>query len=209
MTESETAPASSSNKLAIGGGIAAVAIGALALFVILPAEFGIDPTGVGKSLGLTEMAEPASVELERGMKRTGVLELTDAAPSARPGLTDHWEFDLAPFESIEFKYVVDEPGPISFSWQGSAPLKYDMHAHPFEGGVALTESYGIDTAQTMQGIYNPAFAGIHGWYWENQTMDNVTIVLDASGAFTASKIFNATGEYDRAVEPPAEGRDES
>jgi hypothetical protein len=209
MTESETAPASSSNKLAIGGGIAVVAIGALALFVILPAEFGIDPTGVGKSLGLTEMAEPASVELERGMKRTGVLELTDAGPSAQPGLTDHWEFDLAPFESIEFKYVVDEPSPIAFSWQGTAPLKYDMHAHPFEGGVALTESYGIDTAQTMQGIYNPAFAGIHGWYWENQTMDNVTIVLDASGAFTASKIFNTTGEYDRAVEPPAEGSEES
>jgi len=40
-------------------------------------------------------------------------------------------------------------------------------------------------------------------------MDNVMIVLDASGAFTASKIFNATGEYDRAVEPPAEGSEES
>jgi hypothetical protein len=209
MTEAVQSSARSGNKLLIGGAVAAVVVGALALFVVLPAEFGIDPTGVGKSLGLTEMAEPASAELERGSKRTGVLELTESTPPAQSGLNDRWTIDLAPFESIEFKYVVDEPGPIAFSWQGTAPLKYDMHAHPFEGGVALTESYGIDTAQAMQGIYNPAFAGIHGWYWENQTMDNVTIVLDASGAFTASKIFNATGEYDRAVEPPAEGSEES
>ena len=199
MTESVQSPASSSNKLLIGGAVAVVAVGALALFVVLPAEFGVDPTGVGKSLGLTEIAEPANEELERGSKRTGVLELSDSAPEPQPGLTDQWTFDLAPFESIEFKYVVEEPGPIAFRWQGTAPLKYDMHAHPFDGGEALTESYGVDTAEQMQGIYNPAFAGIHGWYWENQTMDNVTITLDASGAFASSKIFSSTGEYDRAV----------
>ena len=135
--------------------------------------------------------------------------LSDGAPTPQPGLTDQWTFDLAPFESIEFKYVVEEPGPIPFSWEGTAPLKYDMHAHPFDGGVALTESYGVDTAQQMQGIYNPAFAGIHGWYWENQTMDTVTITLDASGAFASSKIFNSTGEYDRPVAAPTETSGES
>src|SRR5690606_14654837 len=76
MTESVQSPASSSNKLLIGGAVAVVAVGALALFVVLPAEFGVDPTGVGKSLGLTEIAEPANEELERGSKRTGVLELS-------------------------------------------------------------------------------------------------------------------------------------
>lgn len=209
MTETAQPSAKSRNKLVIGGGIAVVAIGALALFVILPAEFGIDPTGVGKSLGLTEMADPLNVELERGMKRTGVLELTDSAPPAQPGLTDRWTVELAPFESIEFKYVVEEHGPIAFSWQSTAPLRYDMHAHPFEGGVELTESYSIDTAQQMHGIYNPAFAGIHGWYWENQTMDNVTVELEASGAFSSSKIYNAGGEYDRAIEPSADSGGES
>lgn len=201
MTEATQPSAKSRNRLVIGGGIAVLAIGALALFVVLPAEFGIDPTGVGKSLGLSEMADPPNAELERGMRRTGVLELTDAEPEMQPGLTDHWEFELAPFESIEFKYVVDDPAPIAFSWKGSAPLKYDMHAHPFDGGEALTESYGIDTAQEMKGIYNPAFAGIHGWYWENQTMDSVTIRLDGSGSFTSSKIFDTTGEYHRAIKP--------
>ena len=209
MTDSIQGTTRSSKKLAIGGGIAAVAVGALALFVVLPAEFGIDPTGVGKALGLTEMAEPANAELERGSKRSGVLVLSDSAPAPQPGLTDRWTVDLAPFESIEFKYVIDEPGPVAFRWEATAPLSYDLHSHPFDGGVALTESYAIDTAQEMQGIYNPAFAGIHGWYWENQTMDTVTITLDASGAFASSKIFNSTGEYDRPVAAPTETSGES
>lgn len=203
MTE---ASSSSSRKLILGGA-AVVAVGVV-VFAVLPAEFGIDPTGVGASLGLTQLSEePISVELERGMKRTGVLELTDATPAPQPGLTDHWEVELAPFETIEFKYVVDEMGPIAFHWASTGTVKYDMHSHPFDGGVDLTESYGVDTAQSMQGIYNPAFTGIHGWYWENQTLEPVTLTLDASGSFTASKIFTNTGEYDRPVsgaEPTAE-----
>jgi hypothetical protein len=31
--------------------------GAITVTIVLPAEFGVDPTGVGDALGLTEMGE--------------------------------------------------------------------------------------------------------------------------------------------------------
>ncbi len=190
----------------VAAGVAAA--GALAVFFVLPAETGWDPTGVGGALGLTEIAEPTNLELERGMARMeeqDVLTLSETALPASAGVTDVWEYELLPFESVEFKYTMPEGQPMTFHWEGSEPLAYDMHAHPFEGGVEVTESYSVDSAQQMNGIYTPAFTGIHGWFWENRTMDNVTLRLEASGAMTQATVFTSAGEQDRPLEGAAEG----
>lgn len=201
MTEIASAPRS--NKPLLIGGIALVAIAAGAVLFVLPAETGWDPTGVGKALGLVEIADPVSGEQLLGqarMERETVLELSDAAPAAQPGVTDVWEYELAPFDGIEFKYTVPQGGKVAFHWTGSAPLHYDMHAHPFEGGTELTESYGVSEAQAMQGTYTAPFTGIHGWYWQNRSLDTVTLRLEASGAMTTSTIFTSAGEIDRPLE---------
>lgn len=191
----------------IAAGVAAAGA-ALAVFVILPAETGYDPTGVGAALGLTEIAEPTNRELERGMARMEqqeVLTLSDTALPASDGITDVWEYELLPFESVEFKYTMPAGQPMTFHWQGSGTLAYDMHAHPFDGGEEVTESYGVDEAQEMHGRYTPAFTGIHGWFWENRSMDNVTLRLEASGPMSAATVFTASGEIDRPLESAAEG----
>ena len=77
-------------------------------------------------------------------------------------------------------------------------------ARPFEGGTDLTESYAITDAAAQTAAYVAPFTGIHGWYWQNRNLEPVTLTLDATGAFTGSKIFDQTGEHDRALEPPAE-----
>lgn len=197
MTE-QTSPASK-RKLLVGGGVAVVAAAAIAVFFVLPAEFGIDPTGVGKKLGLTEIAQPVNEEFERGLKRKGVFTYSDTAPTPEPGVTDKWSIELGPFESIEFKYVVEEGKPFTFFWSATGPLDYDMHAHPFDGGTALTESYAIEQADHQGGRYVPPFTGIHGWYWQNRTLNRVKLTLDASGAMTGAKVFDMTGEHDREL----------
>jgi hypothetical protein len=45
----------STGRLLKSTGIAAAVAGALLVFVVLPAEYGVDPTGAGSLLGLTEM----------------------------------------------------------------------------------------------------------------------------------------------------------
>lgn len=212
MTQS-TETRTSRPALLIGGAVVAVA--AIAVLFVLPAETGWDPTGVGKATGLVKIAEPDNEELERGMARMArqeVLLLSDTPPAAEPGVTDAWEYELAPYESIEFKYTAPEGARIAFRWEGSGLINYDMHSHPFEGGVEATEGFGVGEAQLMQGVYIAPFTGIHGWYWQNRSTDNVTVRLDASGGMTTSAIFSAAGETDRplqgvenAVQGAAEG----
>ncbi|WP_202131580.1 hypothetical protein [Aurantiacibacter rhizosphaerae] len=195
------------SKAPIIAGVA-LAGAALAVLVVLPAETGWDPTGVGGALGLTEIAEPTNLELERGMARMeqeDVLTLSDTPLPASPGVTDVWEYELMPFQSVEFKYTMPAGQPMTFHWEGSDTLAFDMHAHPFDGGEDVTESYGVDSAREMYGVYTPAFTGIHGWFWENRTMDNVTLRLEASGAMTKATVFSSAGEEDRPLEGAAEG----
>lgn len=187
--------------LLIGGAVVAVA--AIAVLFVLPAETGWDPTGVGAATGLVKIANPDNPELERGMARMEsqeVLLLSDTPPAAEPGVTDVWEYELGPYESIEFKYTIPEHARVAFRWASSAPLNYDMHSHPFDGGTEMTESFSISESALMQGVYIAPFTGIHGWYWQNRSTDNVIVRLEASGGMTASTIFTTGGEMDRPLE---------
>lgn len=195
----EQTPLASKRKLLVGGGVAVVAAAAIAVFFVLPAEFGVDPTGVGAKLGLTEIAEPTNKYLEKGLQRKGVFARSDTAPTPEAGVSDRWTFELGPFEGIELKYVVEEGKPFTFFWKATGPLDFDMHAHPFDGGEALTESYAIEQADHLGGRYVAPFTGIHGWYWQNRTLNRVQLTLDASGAMTGSKVFDMTGEHDREL----------
>lgn len=196
MTE-ETSNAPSTKQLVIGGGIAVTVAAAILVFVVLPAEFGIDLTGSGKNSGLSDLAAAGEMtELERGALREGVINLTDEAMR-----TDSWEFELAPYEAIEYKYTLAQGATMVFSWKGTGPLNYDMHAHPFEGGEALTESFGVGEATEIKGGYVAPFSGIHGWYWQNRTMDNVTVTLNATGAFTSSILFEGPVQQERPIAP--------
>jgi hypothetical protein len=199
MTQSSPAPASR-KTLIIGTALALIVGGAILTLFVLPAEFGIDPFGVGKATGLSGLSSTGtSPELERGAKRKGVLTLSDTPLSASPGASDQWQIELQPYESVEFKYQLAKDAPMTFVWRASKTMNYDMHAHPFDGGEALTESYGVGEATVMQGRYVAAFTGIHGWYWQNRTLEPVTLTLTATGGFTSSSIFDDRGEHKRAV----------
>lgn len=202
----ETEPARPPRRdLFVTAGVALVIGTAVAVLFVLPAETGIDPTGVGKATGLSAIANPdASRLLERGLKRKGVFTPSETPLPAETGARDHWEFELHPYESIELKYVIDKDGPINFHWSASAPLSYDMHAHPFDGGEELTESYSVAKSDHLGGHYVAAFSVIHGWHWQNRGLEPVKIKLTASGAIKGSRLIESRGEQDRSLTPRAE-----
>ncbi len=221
-----TAPLSSRKKLLIGSA-ASLAIAAVALVVfVLPAEYGIDPTGAGKALGLTKLSDaPENIYLKRGQARTNVLYPLEWDSLPRPlsvdqlfadkGVSmpdgaamkaDRFRFELAPYESIEMKYVLDQGAPMFFAWRATGPLSIDMHSHPFDGGPEATESFVIADLPGQTGVYVAPFSGIHGWFWQNRsTTETVTLTLEAVGALRGSKIFDQTGEQDRPLSPPPAG----
>ena len=225
MTETDpTSPAPPSRKKLLVGTGAAVAIAAVGLVVfVLPAEYGIDPTGAGAALGLTQLSEGGkeNIYLKRGQARTNVLFPLDAAatpdegtlrkllaekgaafPAEAKAQSDRFQIELLPYEGIELKYVLDQGAPMVFSWHATAPVNVDMHSHPFDGGTEATESFVIADLPTQTAVYVAPFNGIHGWYWQNRTMQPVTLTLDATGAMSGSKIFDPAGEHDRPLSPP-------
>jgi hypothetical protein len=67
--------------------IAAATAAALLVTVVLPAEYGIDPTGVGRVLGLTEMGEIKASLAEEAAEdeRAARVDQTPTAPAAPSG----------------------------------------------------------------------------------------------------------------------------
>lgn len=204
MSDLQTPAGQARNKALLLGIAAAVALTAIGVVFVLPAETGIDPTGLGEKTGLTQIANPQASEfLARGLKRQGVFAPSPAMPRAEPGVADHWTHVIHPYEEIELKYVLDQGAPITFAWSADGPLNVDMHAHPFEGGEALTESYAVTRTDRQAGRYVAAFSGIHGWHWQNRGMAPVTLTLDASGKIAGSKLLGRS-EQDRQLSPKAQ-----
>ncbi len=202
MSDIEPAAAPNRRKIILLSAAAGLALAAIAVVFVLPAETGIDPTGLGETSGLTEMANPQAKEaLERGQKRTGVLTASNAPPAALPGARDHWTYTLPPYGEIELKYTLDKGAVIGFAWRADAQLNYDMHAHPFDGGEALTESYAIAKGNSQNGRYVAAFSGIHGWHWQNRSLSPVTLTLDASGQIKGSTVLDGVQKQERSLSP--------
>jgi hypothetical protein len=209
----------------VAGSLVTVFVASVAMvFFVLPAELGIDLTGFGAKTGLTGLAQSGSgtnIYLERGLKRKNVLfalgadvkpdEATLRAALAAKGIAvpantkfvaDHWEYELQPYENIEMKYRLAQGQPMIFSWRASAPVHVDMHSVPDQGGNDATESFLIaDDTPSQAAVYVAPFTGIHGWFWQNQSLDNVTVTIDATGGFTGSVTFDSAGEHPRELSP--------
>ena len=158
------------------------------------------------------MSEPLTASPSRKKAVIGgvaALAIAAAVDGPIQAADDRYVLELGPFESGEFKYTLKEGDKMRFSWEATGPVDYDMHSHPFDGGTELTESYAVTKGPSQSGIYTAQFTGIHGWYWQNRSTDNVTVTLDAAGPMSASTVFNQVGEADRPLEPPAAAHGES
>ncbi|MEX2470292.1 MAG: hypothetical protein WD396_11095, partial [Pseudohongiellaceae bacterium] len=148
--DSTTPPA---RKNILIASLVALAVAALLLLtVILPAEFGVDPLGTGRLTGLVALSNAETPFEEQ-------LEVHRS---------DYVEFELGPFESVEYKYLLDLDAPMVFSWLADGEVYFDMHAEPAGLGEEYVESFEQGNADRRMGSYHAPFAGIHGWFWENR-----------------------------------------
>lgn len=175
-------------RAVVAAGVGAAAI--LTLFV-LPAEWGIDPTGVGKALGLTRMAvgaDPdggADTPAAPGVEALVVPAQTQAnIQAAAPWRSDTRSVTLAPHSGIEIKAHMNKGDRFVFRWSSSGPIRMDMHGEP-KGATngEFTQYWKQKNLTTAQGSFTAPFAGTHGWYWRNGGEAPVTIKLDTQGFY--------------------------
>lgn len=190
---------------AIAAGVAVL----LLVTVVLPAEYGVDPTGAGEILGLTEMGR-IKVALEREAAAadsaeaaalaaagagTAVSQPQVAAPvpapapdtTASPAQNSHvTEIVLAPNQGKEVKLVMQQGARVQFSWSTDrGTVNYDLHADA--PGIRY-HGYGKGNGlQSHEGELVAAFDGSHGWFWRNRGSEPLTLTLRTSGAYREVK----------------------
>lgn len=198
MTEPMTSIQASPATLAKATGIAAaVGVVVLVLFV-LPAENGIDITGLGRVMGLTRMAGgEEAVEAEEA--DAPVTEASGAAPTAveipiptkatiaapTPMRSDEVTVNLPGHSEIEVKAHMQKGDSFVFNWVATGgPVKVDMHGEPLNGRPDEFTSYWQEKADTSgQGVFVAPFTGTQGWYWRNKGDVPVVLKLKVTGFY--------------------------
>jgi len=176
--------------------LAAVAASVILVTVVLPAEYGLDPLGTGRMLGLTRLADPAVASSP---------STPPAGPVSRPGLrTDEFEIELRPFEGVEYKYRLEAGAALVYEWIASTAVEYDFHGEPDGSRPRDAESYEKGTATDARGTFTAAKPGIHGWFWKNRGTGRVKVTLRTAGFYSKSITFH-DGER-REREFPARDR---
>jgi len=172
--------------------IAAGAAAVILLIAVLPAEYGRDPTGIGRLLGLTPMGEmKRAAHLAEAAPATFVPATAPTVPVAAPSSaarTGHGQKEvaltLAPDQGREVKALMKAGDEFSYSWRTDGPaIRYELHGERIGAGDGDYTSYEKGTSATEAGQFKAPFDGTHGWYWRNRSGKPVTITVTASGTF--------------------------
>ena len=194
----------SAGKLLFSTFIAVLIAIVLLVTTILPAERGIDPSGIGRVLGLTKMGEiKVSLAAEANAKATmpienaGVVQvirpMTQAAidaPAKTKGVQQHtMTLVLKPDQGAEIKLSMRKDARVRYEWTSAGGLvNFDTHGDPVSAPQGFYHGYGKGRgAANDTGAIVAAFDGKHGWFWRNRSSSEITITLKTSGDYEQIK----------------------
>lgn len=191
----------SSKRLAATIGIAVAAAAAVLVTIVLPAEYGIDPTGIGAATGLTQMHAPGKTleitDVIGGNEAYREVEIPDfgqPVPLPNPAVhqdephaavTRTVQLTLPAEGETEIKTALATGKVILYSWKVDRGQIYsDFHGHDPEAG----DDYWVRYKEQQEGAGDDGslvapFGGEHGWYWLNYNEFPVTVTLTVSGYF--------------------------
>lgn len=187
--------------------IAFVAAIVILLTIVLPSEYGLDPTGAGGVLGLTEMGEiktqlsnEAEADRLRDQKNqapsgdrssllNSVVSLfsirSAAAQTTMPEWKETYSLTLTPGQGAEVKLVMAKGATAAFTWSAKDGVaNFDLHGDG--GGKSISYKKGRGVAGG-EGLLKAAFDGNHGWFWRNRTKRDITIILKVRGDYSELK----------------------
>ena len=190
----------STKKLTISTFIAAIFAGVILITSVLPAEYGIDPTGIGRALGFVEMAEIKSLLAEekqadeqRDIALAESLNKEKIVPVNAPVIkqnpveaitvkSDTKVFVLKPGQGAEIKLAMKKGELVDYQWlTKGGDLNFDTHGDrkgtPYHG---YGKGRGVSSDQ---GVIKAAFDGSHGWFWRNRSKQDVEVTLTTQGQY--------------------------
>jgi hypothetical protein len=189
----------SSKKLLLSTLIAMVVAAILLVTTVLPSEYGIDPTRIGRVLGLTQMGEikarlAEEAKKDREKEAAQPTTATQPKPAESPksaenktgAKNDTMTVTLKPGEGVEIKLEMTKGAKAVYDWKTSGGvLNYDLHG---DGANKAFISYKKGTGvENDAGEFVADFDGSHGWFWRNRTDGDVTVTLNTKGDYLSIK----------------------
>lgn len=183
MTQATTPIHATTPQLIQATGAALVAAAAILLTTVLPAEYGLDPTGIGKTLGLTALRSTAEAA-EAPAVAAAPASTASVTQSESPFQNGEMSLVLQANEGAEIKALMRAGDAFVFSWSTEGrPVNFDMHGEKPNAGDEFS-SYWKDHGKTSgHGSFTAPFDGSHGWYWKNKGTAPVTVTVKLSGFF--------------------------
>jgi hypothetical protein len=193
--------------------LSAVVLAALVLLVVvLTAEYGVDPTGAGQRLGLTQLAAPRAADIQLSDNlggNEGIAAASATVPDAGKPLplpnpavsqlhatgpkSETVRITLPEYAQTEVKAVLAANQVIAYAWKVDKGLVYvDFHGHSpdWANQEAFVRYQEVkDGTAGASGSLVAPFAGEHGWYWLNLSEHPVVITLDISGYYQQIKNY--------------------
>jgi len=180
--------------------VALVLATAVLVLAVLPAEYGIDPTGLGRISGLTQMGEAKMQLIETVAANQAEAAVEEKRgklpPDPRTFATHVHRVDLAlrPNEGREIKLLMHAGAKVRYAWStGGRPVLCIGHGEPLEGPRQYFEPYGRTTSATGEGVIEAGFEGLHGWFWRNEGDADVTVTLETDGQYENLRVLDNAG----------------
>jgi hypothetical protein len=184
------------HRIMVAAGAALLAAGLILVMFILPAEFAVDPLGIGARVGLLDLGRTGQqVEaLNEAAAQGAAGQAVIIVAQERPFNQETVDFTIAPREGMEYKYRLEKGEALLYSWTATAPVNFELHAEPDGGPRGYAQSYEKrDATSQAGGTLTAPFSGIHGWYWENIGNQPVTVTLKSAGFYNLAHEFRGGG----------------
>jgi len=193
MTTDNTHTLEAKQRLAVAAGAALLGAGLILVMFVLPAEYGVDPLGTGARLGLAALgATGQQVAALEKVSTAGAGQAPIIVGQERPFREETVDFKVGPHEGMEYKYRLDKGEALLYSWKATAPVNYELHAEPDGAPRGYAQSYEKGQATNdASGTLTAPFPGIHGWFWENTSNQEVIVTLTTAGFYNLSHEFRS------------------
>jgi hypothetical protein len=182
----------------------------LLLTAVLPAEYGLDPLGTGKLFGFSKLyqgdkqIENIDLNSSLNFKKIKMEKLGSSSITPKP-----MEADNPPPEKqyqiredaitvvvpakkgIEYKFKSLKYGSIKYEWSTDNGIVYiDFHGEVEQANPpknVFYESYTLAYSNNMAGTLTAPFNGKHGWYFRNETKENIVVTIKLNGQYELFK----------------------
>lgn len=191
--------------------IIALSIGAIVLLTaVLPAEYGLDPLGTGELFGFSKLYEgdkkiknteaTSSLNFKKiKMENIGSpanvpkpMEADNPPPKVQYTKREDTITVIVPAEKgIEYKFKSLKYGSTKYEWTTDKGIVFiDFHGEVKQDNPpknVFYESYTIAYSNNMAGTLTAPFKGKHGWYFRNETKEDIVVTIKLNGQYELFK----------------------